>query len=90
MPRDACVVRFVPKKKKNKKKRWAHSFALTPSPLPDRVDDARDALEVKEALSAEGIMVRHYSKPASISGCIRVSVGKPEQTDLLQKALSKV
>jgi histidinol-phosphate aminotransferase len=55
-----------------------------------RVDGDRDALEVKEALSAEGIMVRHYATPASISGCIRVSVGKPEQTDLVEKALSVI
>ena len=26
-------------------------------------------LEVKERLASEGIMVRHYAKPASISGC---------------------
>jgi histidinol-phosphate aminotransferase len=32
-------------------------------------------------------MVRHYVKPASISGCIRISVGKPEQTDALKEAL---
>lgn len=55
-----------------------------------RVDGDRDALQVKEALSEQGIMVRHYSKPASISGCIRVSVGKPEQTDALERALSAI
>ena len=68
---------------------------LTPCPsaanfILCKVDEERDALEVKNALASEGIMVRHYAKPASISGCIRVSVGKPEQTDLLQKALSKI
>ena len=68
---------------------------LTPYPsaanfILCKVDEERDALEVKEALASEGIMVRHYVKPASISGCIRVSVGKPEQTDLLQRALSKI
>ena len=52
-----------------------------------RVDGDRDALEVKNALAERGIMVRHYVKPASISGCIRISVGKPEQTDALKEAL---
>lgn len=49
--------------------------------------EGRDAFELKELLAAEGIMVRHYMSPASISGCIRVSVGKPEHTEALRKVL---
>jgi histidinol-phosphate aminotransferase len=52
--------------------------------------DGRDALEVKDALAKEGICVRHYTKPASISGCVRVSVGRPDQTALLKEALTKI
>jgi len=52
--------------------------------------EGRDAFELKEILAAEGIMVRHYMSPASISGCIRVSVGKPEHTDALRQVLSKI
>jgi histidinol-phosphate aminotransferase len=55
-----------------------------------RVGDGRDALEVKDALAKEGICVRHYTKPASISGCVRVSVGRPDQTALLEEALAKI
>ena len=55
-----------------------------------RVGDGRDALEVKDALAKEGICVRHYTKPASISGCVRVSVGRPDQTASLEKALAKI
>lgn len=44
---------------------------------------------MKDALAAQGIMVRHYAKPL-LSGYIRISVGKPEQTDALMAALAKV
>lgn len=52
--------------------------------------DGKDALQVKKELASHGIMVRHYTKPESISGCIRVSVGRPEQTEALCKALDKI
>jgi len=54
-----------------------------------KVED-RDALEVKQLLAGEGIIVRHYSSPASLAGCIRISVGKPEQTDRLAAALALI
>jgi histidinol-phosphate aminotransferase len=53
------------------------------------VTEGRDAKAVKDALAAQGIMVRHYAKPL-LSGYIRISVGKPEQTDALMAALAKV
>ena len=34
----------------------------------------------------QGIMVRHYAKP-ELSGFIRISAGRPDQTDLLMKAI---
>ncbi|KAK9862837.1 hypothetical protein WJX84_011215 [Apatococcus fuscideae] len=46
----------------------------------------RDAKGVKDALAKQGIMVRHYAKP-ELSGFIRISAGRPDQTDLLMKAL---
>lgn len=46
----------------------------------------RDAKAVKDALAQSGIMVRHYAKK-ELSGYIRISVGKPEQTDVLVAAL---
>lgn len=50
----------------------------------------RDAKEVKETLAQRyGIMVRHYAKK-ELSGYVRVSVGKPEHTDLLMKALREM
>ena len=47
----------------------------------------RDAKGLKEALAGRGILVRHYAKPG-LENCIRVSAGRPEQTDALLAALT--
>lgn len=49
----------------------------------------RDAKALKEALASRGILVRHYAKPG-LGNCIRVSAGRPEQTDALLAALAEV
>jgi histidinol-phosphate aminotransferase len=49
----------------------------------------RDAKRLKEALAARGILVRHYAKPG-LENCVRVSAGRPEQTDALLAALADV
>ena len=49
----------------------------------------RDARELKEALAQEGILVRFYAKPG-LENMIRVSAGRPEDTDRLLAALSRV
>jgi histidinol-phosphate aminotransferase len=46
----------------------------------------RDARALKLALEQRGILVRHYARPG-LEDCIRVSVGRPEQTDALGEAL---
>lgn len=46
----------------------------------------RDARELKRALDREGILVRYFNKPG-LTECIRISVGKPEHTDVLMDAL---
>ena len=46
----------------------------------------RGALEVKKALERQGILVRHYAK-AELENYIRISVGRPDQTDALISAL---
>jgi histidinol-phosphate aminotransferase len=45
-----------------------------------------DAARLKEALAAQGIFVRHYSSP-DLRGYVRISVGRPEDTDTLMAAL---
>ena len=49
--------------------------------------NGRDAAELKQKLADNGIMVRYYSKPERLAGCVRISVGKPEQTDAIEKVL---
>ena len=44
------------------------------------------AKDLKLGLEKQGILVRHYSKPG-LQNCIRISVGRPEQTDRLVEAL---
>ncbi len=42
----------------------------------------RDAKELKLELEKRGILVRYFNKPG-LTDCIRISAGKPEQTDAL-------
>jgi histidinol-phosphate aminotransferase len=51
--------------------------------------EGRDARSLKLSLEAQGILVRHYDKPG-LSNCIRISVGRPDQTDRLMAALAAV
>ncbi|MEZ4767116.1 MAG: aminotransferase class I/II-fold pyridoxal phosphate-dependent enzyme [Caldilineales bacterium] len=46
----------------------------------------RDARALKVALEEEGVLVRYFAKPG-LENCIRVSAGRPEDTDALIKAL---
>ncbi len=46
----------------------------------------REARALKEALEKQGVLVRHYNKPG-LQNCIRISVGRPEQTDRLMAVL---
>ena len=55
-----------------------------------RVHGALSAKMVKDVLAHEhGIMVRHYAKK-ELSGFIRISVGKPEHTDIVLTALASL
>jgi histidinol dehydrogenase len=47
----------------------------------------RDALQLKHTLEAHGILVRYFDKPG-LRDCIRISVGKPEQSDALIVSLT--
>jgi histidinol-phosphate aminotransferase len=46
----------------------------------------RSAQQLKLDLEQEGILVRHFNKPG-LDNCIRISVGRPEDTDRLIEAL---
>ena len=47
-----------------------------------RSDGDGDAAALKMALEERGILVRYYQKPG-LENCIRISVGRPDQTDRL-------
>ncbi|MCB9151777.1 MAG: histidinol-phosphate transaminase [Caldilineaceae bacterium] len=49
----------------------------------------RSGADVKQALEKQGVLVRYYSKPR-LENCIRISVGRPDQTDRLLHALREI
>lgn len=49
----------------------------------------RDARELKLSLERDGILVRYFDKPY-LRDCIRISVGKPEQMEVLLQTLREV
>ncbi len=51
--------------------------------------EGRGAGQLKLALEQEGILVRHFAKPR-LDDCIRITVGKPEQTDALMSVLRRL
>jgi histidinol-phosphate aminotransferase len=49
----------------------------------------RDARQLKLSLEREGVLVRYFDKPY-VRDCIRISVGKSEQTEILLQTLREV
>lgn len=67
---------------------------LTPHPSEANfilcsVHNGRSAASIKADLAQEGVMVRHYNN-VELKDYIRISVGKPEQSDLLLAALERL
>jgi histidinol-phosphate aminotransferase len=54
-----------------------------------RCTGSGDAAALKLALEQRGILVRYYQKPG-LENCIRISVGRPEQTDRLLAELHRL
>lgn len=46
-------------------------------------------LELRDRLADEGILVRHYNTDR-LRGCIRISVGRPDQNDILLETLTRI
>lgn len=49
----------------------------------------RPADELKRSLEAHGVLVRYFRKPG-LENCIRISAGRPEDTDRLVEALCRI
>jgi histidinol-phosphate aminotransferase len=50
--------------------------------------DGMDGRTLTDRLANEGILVRYYNTPR-LRSCIRISVGRPEQNDVLLATLTK-
>lgn len=63
-------------------------------PLPSQANfvlcrvNGRNARRLKEILEREGILVRHFNKPG-LDNFIRISAGRPEDTDRVLEAIEK-
>ncbi|RMG96060.1 MAG: aminotransferase class I/II-fold pyridoxal phosphate-dependent enzyme, partial [Chloroflexi bacterium] len=49
----------------------------------------RDAGQLKRDLEQHGVLVRYFNKPG-VDNCIRISVGRPSDTDKLVAALEQI
>jgi histidinol-phosphate aminotransferase len=49
----------------------------------------KDAIELKQALAKQGILIRYFNKPG-LTDCIRISVGRPQDTDRVLQALANL
>ena len=64
-------------------------------PLPSRANfvlcrvAGLAAADLKRALESEGVLVRHFDRPG-LRDCVRISAGRPEDTDRLLAALRRV
>ncbi len=67
---------------------WLSPYPSSANFLLCRVAPEIDAAQLKADLAQKhGIFIRYFNKPG-LTDCIRISVGKPEQTDALLKAFS--
>jgi len=64
---------------------WLHAYPSQANFVLCRLR-GRTAADLRETLARQGILVRYYHKPG-LSDCVRISVGRPEQTDALLDAL---
>jgi len=87
--RIACIV--------EERERLARVLAHVPylRPYPSRANFilcrviGRDARQLKLALEQEGILIRYFDKPG-LDDHVRISVGRPEQTDALIAVLGRL
>jgi histidinol-phosphate aminotransferase len=67
---------------------WLHAYPSHSNFILCRVQ-GRPAWDVKQALRRQGILIRYFDKPG-VADCLRFSVGRPEQTDMLLDALRRL
>jgi len=95
--RDLDYLRATVEKLKAERRRLIDALRTIPylAPQPSEANFmlcrvvGRNAKTVKLMLEQQGILVRYYHKPG-LDNCIRISVGRPEQTDRLVAALREI
>jgi histidinol dehydrogenase len=65
---------------------WLRPYPSQANFILGRVD-GRNALELKEELAQQGVLIRHFNTPL-LQNYIRISVGRPEDTAALLAALN--
>ncbi len=90
------IVAVVEKLKSERDRLYAELSAIAfLRPYPSEANfvlcrvEGRDAGALKAGLERQGILVRYYNKPG-LDNCIRISVGRPEQTDRLLAVLRQL
>ena len=69
--------------------KFLHPYQSSSNFVLCKVTSGYDAKEIKLALAKQGVMVRHYAQK-ELCSYIRISVGKPEQTDKLLSVLEQL
>ena len=95
--RSRAQLHEVVEKIKNERSRLVAALRAVPylRPYPSQANFilcdvvGRSGKMLKTELEQQGILVRHYSKPR-LENCIRISVGRPDQTDRLLAALHRL
>ena len=67
-----------------------HVFPSESNYILFRLADDIDAGEVWQRLLDGGVLVRDFSRSPGLSGCLRVSVGKPDENSRFLNALRKI
>lgn len=68
---------------------WLEPFPSQSNYVLCRVSEGRNASDIKQELSKEGILIRYYTSPG-IDDCIRISMGTDEQMEKVYRALAEL
>ena len=49
-----------------------------------------NATTVWQGLAARGVLVRNFDRPGPLAGCLRITIGTPQENDLLIDALTSL
>lgn len=68
---------------------WLEPYPSRANFILCRVKGKRRAVDIKDRLAAQGILVRYYHSPG-LTDCLRISIGTPEQMARLTQALRQL